>query len=210
MSNGISLFLFILISLLSCKTDEPPEIPAVSIPSELITSVGLYDTKLQGFWATAPNIRVCPDSGITRERIREAMSLWEGVGYEFGNVIIHVYNGLPCKAAPGEIAFRMPTQQELSEALSRSHLGIAKTQIENSTREIISSDIYFQTSTASHRAKVVEHELGHALGWEHHDRRYHIMNQDLTESGLLIIGMERLRYDQRIKEFRRPPTGQND
>jgi hypothetical protein len=201
MSSRI-LFLFIFLSLFACQDNEPTDVHIVSsIPSKLIAPVGMYDTKIQGFWTAPPNIRICPDSGITAERIKEAVSLWEGVGYEFGSVITHVYNGLPCEAQPGEIAFRMPTQQELVEALNRSQLGIAKTQIENSTREIIASDIYFQTITASHKARVVEHELGHALGWEHHDRRHHIMNQDLAASGLLIIGMERLRYDERIREL---------
>jgi len=199
------------LSIFACRNNEPVDMSTISsIPIELIISVGLYDTKLQGFWTSPPNIRICPDSGITRERVKEALALWEGAGYEFGNIRAHVYNGLPCEAQPGEIAFRMPTQQELVDAIGKSQLGIAKTQIENSTREIIASDIYFQTSIASHKAKVVEHELGHALGWEHHDRRYHIMNQDLTESGFLVIGMERSRYEQRVNEFRQLLIERND
>jgi len=198
--SRVVLFLLIFLNLFACKNDQAPDIHTVNrIITELIAPVNLFNTKIQGYWVYAPDIRVCPDAGITQERVRIALATWERAGYQFGQIIMHIDNGLPCKARPGEIAFRLPTQAEISLAVQNGQAGVTKTQVHTPTKQIIASDIYFQTRVASHTPKIVEHELGHALGWEHHNRRGHIMNPHLDETGYSFIGVERLRYDQRIE-----------
>ena len=201
--NKGALFLIAFLNLFACKNDEAPDIHFVDrIIYDLIEPVNLFNTKIQGYWVDAPNIRICPDANIARERVQTALSTWERYGYRFGRIIMHVENGYPCEAQTGEIAFRLPTQEEISHAVQNSQLGVTKTQIHTPTKQIIASDIYFQTRVASHSSKIVEHELGHALGWEHHNRRGHIMNPRLDETGYSFIGVERSRYDQRIDELR--------
>ena len=108
-----------------------------------------------------------------------------------------------CTAKIGEIAFRLPTQQELSSLISTSRLGVAQTMIHSRTSRIVSSDIYFQTVVASQAQKIVEHELGHALGWEHHNYSGHIMHRELAQSGWGSIGLEKRRYDYLVREMKK-------
>jgi len=196
-SFGVFLF------LASCQGKEEAHTPTVQVfPNfELIIPVGMFDTELSGYWLYAPNIKICPGAGITKARVKQALTFWENVGYSFGTITVVENNGLPCESMWGEIAFRVPTQQEITTALNNNQLGIAKTHIDRFTQQIISADIYFQHMTASHTQRIVEHELGHALGWKHHDRTSHIMHSSLLRGGLSKIGMERRFYDERIEEM---------
>jgi len=199
-------FLAILLSfffLISCRSNEEAHSPTPWIfPNlELIIPVGMFDTELSGYWLYAPNIKICPGVGVTKSRVKQALAFWENVGYSFGTITVIENNGLPCESGWGEIAFRVPTQQEITTALHNNQLGVAKTHIDRSTYHIISADIYFQHRTASHTQRIVEHELGHALGWKHHDRASHIMHSSLSQGGESKIGMERRFYDERIEEM---------
>jgi len=63
------------------------------------------------------------------------------------------------------------------------------------------SEIYFQNQTASLKEKIVEHELGHALGWKHHNRSSHIMHPNLDSTGRSVIGVEIRDYNERISDI---------
>jgi len=177
------------------------DIPQTFPNLELTIPVGMFDTELNGYWLYAPNIKICPDAGVTKSRVKQALAFWENVGYSFGTIIVMENNGLPCESQWGEITFRIPTQQEITAALRNHQLGIAKTHIDRFTQQIMSADIYFQHISASHTQRIVEHELGHALGWKHHDRTSHIMHSSLIRGGQSKIGMERRFYDKRIDEM---------
>ena len=175
--------------------------PHTSPNQDFFIPVGLFDTALSGYWAIEPDIRICPNAGISPDRVRQALVFWEDVGYRFREIIEAESTGAPCKAGFGEIAFRVPTQQEISEALTDHRLGVTKTMIDRETAQIIKADIYFQHQMASHTPKIVEHELGHALGWKHHSRASHIMHPNLAKGGLSRIGMERRHYADKINEI---------
>lgn len=205
MSSGIPLLTFVTFLLSSCSpvaTDHIPY-PECEQSKELsVHPVGYFDTKLQGYWSARPNIRICPSSGLSVERVQIALGFWRDLGYEFGEIITSAPAGrIQCAAQPGEIAFRLPTQREISQAVRESKLGVAKTAIDTTTNKIISSDIYFQTTIASHTAKLVEHEIGHALGWEHHNYANHIMHHSLQDSGYSSIGIEKRRYDRLAEQL---------
>jgi hypothetical protein len=212
MNKNIWLILIFFLCLFGCKKDEPQDIKIIaSKPNlNLMVPIGLFDTQLHGYWVGIPDVRICPGAGISRTRVREAISFWEGAGYRFGRIIAPPNNGIPCSAHTGEIAFRVPTQDEISEALHDGLLGVAKTQIIPKNGEIIASNIYFQSQVASHTPKIVEHELGHALGWKHHTRKFHIMHPLISETGYLYIGMEKSRYDVKTNGFQPLLREQNE
>ena len=205
MSNAF-LYIFLFYSgFISCSFDpELEQIPFAECeqPEFDIHQVGLLDTKIQGYWLSAPIIKICPGAGISKSRVKTALRYWEDLGYEFGEIIEPGYTGIGCEALAGEIAFRLPTQSELSQAVSNSRLGVAATQIHRPTQQILASDIYFQTTVASHQLKIVEHEIGHALGWEHHNFSNHIMHPSLHHSGYGSVGVEKYRYDILAREIR--------
>ena len=201
--RSLTAVLFALLFLAGCQRKEQPrcDVPVTEPNFELIIPVGMFDTELSGYWAYTPDIKICPGAGITKPRVKQALSFWSNVGYRFGNITVVENEGRPCSAMIGEIAFRIPTQEEISTAVQDHQLGVAKTQIDRFTMQILSADIYFQRITASHSQRLVEHEVGHALGWKHHNRASHIMNSSLSQAGESKIGMEQRFYDERIGEI---------
>lgn len=163
----------------------------------LVTPAGLFDTKITSYWVSPPFIKICPSAGISKSRVRTAIGFWEDIGYDFGAIITQV-SAVNCTPRPGEIVFRLPTQQEISEAVASGRLGVTKTSFHTSSRGIIMAEIYFQHQHASSKPKIVEHEIGHALGWRHHNRSGHIMFPTLEYTGFGTIGVDRLSYDKRI------------
>ena len=195
--------LFVILFSWGCTPTE--DAPVQKIVTEVLHStepVGFFETKLTSYWPEPPTIKICPDAGVSVERVRYAVRFWERIGYSFGPIIqAPRVTGYPCQAYMGEIVFRSPTQQELSDAIATHRLGVTKTSFDRTSQQTIMSEIYFQTQVASHRQKIVEHELGHALGWKHHSRSSHIMHPNLDETGLSTIGVSREDYDSRIADI---------
>ena len=203
MNKCILVFISATVFLSGCSQNDLPSVDPVTEVSYSTTPVGFFDTRISSYWATYPLIKICPGSGISKERVRQAVSFWQDVGYTFGGIEeIRSTNGT-CSALPGEIAFTVPTQKQLSEAIIQHRLAVTETSYDRPTRQIIMANIFFQTQVASHKEKVVEHELGHALGWSHHARASHIMHPNLEKGGLSKIGMEKRDYEARIRDLLR-------
>ena len=208
--SGYAIIGFVILAystlLISCRGEKVHEdipLPECEQPDVDLQPVGYFDTEIQGYWSTPPNSRICPAADVTKQRVKTALRFWEDLGYEFGEIITPPMSADNCTAKIGEIAFRLPTQQELSSLISTSRLGVAQTMIHSRTSRIVSSDIYFQTVVASQAQKIVEHELGHALGWEHHNYSGHIMHRELAQSGWGSIGLEKRRYDYLVREMKK-------
>ena len=202
----IKHFIFAFCFLSGCTAQPPDSIGphATREYSQDIFYVGLFDTRLNSYWSSIPTIKVCPGTGITPSRIRSALSFWEAAGYQFGPTIYATPSMFPCEANPGQIAFKIPTQSELSAAVESNRLGVTLTSYDRVTRQIIMADIFFQHQFASHKQKIVEHEIGHALGWAHHNRDSHIMHPTLDQTGYSKIGVERRDYENKIVELLGP------
>ena len=201
--NKYSLFFAAVIAIISaCSPNNDPLIvePAVKV-SYSTAPAGLFDTHVSSYWATYPIIKICPNAGISEERVRQAVSFWKDAGYIFGGIELIQPSAGPCDALPGEIVFRAPTQSEISNATIQNKLAVTETSYDRTSRRIMMASIYFQTTLVSHKAKVVEHELGHALGWSHHFRSGHIMHPNLERGGLSKLGMEKRDYESRIREL---------
>lgn len=198
------LILFTILFSWGCTSpeDAPTQKIVVTEISHNVEHVSLFGTKITSYWPDPPTVKICPGAGISIERVRYAVRFWERAGYTFGPIIqAPRIAGYRCEAYIGEIVFRTPTQQEISEAVQMSRLGVTKTSFDRLSQQTIMSEIYFQTQVASHREKIVEHELGHALGWKHHSRSSHIMHPNLDETGMSVIGVRVEDYNARIADM---------
>ena len=150
--------------------------------------------RLAGRWEDPPDIVICGDAGIAQYRLEAAVRFWEALGYQFGDLrILGRFD--QCPQDWGTIVFRMPTQSELTQALGRSHLATTKRYaLKDSPESLVLAEIYFVSAEMSKKKLIVEHEIGHALGWLHSNKKRHIMYPKWSESGTITEGVRREDY----------------
>jgi len=141
-----------------------------------------------------PSIRICKSSGVTEARLNKALDYWRRLGYSFGQIItdegsIICANG----GARGEITILLVTNDLPLEG----NLALTKTHFYKESKEIIKSQIFIH-SFAAKKERVLEHEIGHALGWSHFNRRYHLMHHDYRSGGYDSHGLTKREYDSQI------------
>jgi len=155
--------------------------------SEVYPAIVLSKPVQKGKWQTKPNVRICPDTGISPARVSRAMNYWKRLGYEFGNIIIEkdMYNCLMPPPLRREILITLPHQE-----FNEKHLAATKISTHRITGEIVKANIYI-TPRNSERERILEHEFGHALGWNHYPQRDHIMNPEWEFGGYNSYGLRR-------------------
>lgn len=135
-----------------------------------------------GEWKEAPTIIICPSSPYTLEEVNEVVQRYEARGHHFEEVI--EFSSCPDGNISGWIMLKPAGQNiEIDEA------GHATTRYDSATGEIISSSIEIFNAQNIY---VLEHELGHALGYQHVNRRGHIMYPNVSGLGPDDEGMFRI------------------
>ena len=151
---------------------------------------------MNGWWAEPPAVRVCAGSGVTRTRIQGAIDYWERLGYEFRGPWMD--DGSPiCRGdgLRGEIQVMIVN----NDVPIGDNLAVTRTYTDRRTGEIQRAQVYLFPANAT-KPYLLEHELGHALGWAHFNRYLHVMNRDYREVGSDSTG---LRSDARDREIER-------
>ena len=128
-------------------------------------------------WLMTPSVRVCLESGVKPFRINQAISYWRKLGYQFDDIRI---DPSPTCGTPmfGEIIITLPD----NTFSFGDNLASTRITISNKTKEIVKAKIFIFPKTAN-KERVLEHELGHALGWSHVNQSYHIMNPNWHTGG---------------------------
>ena len=170
-----------------------------TIDSTTLHSVSSYQgPELSGFWSEPPAIKICSDIYVKKSRIEAAIRFWTRLGYEFGRIYIEEsgrYNPAGCLAEPGEITFRIPPQDLNFYNDKGTHfLAITRTYRVTDASEIIAADIFVELESNYNLERIIEHELGHALGWLHHESSYHIMHSIYTKTGHRASGIHHNDY----------------
>ena len=96
----------------------------------------------------------------------------------------------------GEITVMLVT----SDINMENHLAITRNHYYTDTKEILKAQIYILISAAS-KERVLEHEIGHALGWMHYNRMYHIMHSLYKNSGHSSSGLGISEYRRQVEDI---------
>jgi len=135
-------------------------------------------------WVMKPAIRVCTDSGVSVSRVVRAMSYWERIGYEFDGVYGDPFS-MCMNPKFGEILITLP-----ESGFADTHMAATRLYTSKKTGEIVRVKIFILPKNAR-KDRVLEHELGHALGWSHYRQRYHIMHPTWAYSGYDSYGIRK-------------------
>jgi|TARA_B100000700_G_C14644379_1_gene668960 hypothetical protein len=133
-----------------------------------------------GEWKKPPNIKVC-DKDIPVEKVSLAVEWWRMRGYKFGYII---RSNCLSKKETGFIYITLPGQTfDFGKNLARTHLA----RVDNSSVIIWA---HIEVSDV-HKSRLLEHEIGHALGWTHSSIDKHIMHPSWQRGGWVDKGILR-------------------
>jgi len=116
--------------------------------------------------------------------VEEALQFWRALGYEFGTVIYNDHTDW-CYGTSylGSIVI-MPNQVPFNSKALAQTKRIAYNNLVVGAKIEIRADSY-------DRPLLLEHELGHALGWPHFNVTGHIMHRALEKTGKNALGLKR-------------------
>jgi hypothetical protein len=137
-------------------------------------------------WSMTPTVIVCEHAPINQTQINSAVNFWKRLGYKF-YTIQYKYDPLnKCliDAPKGHIIIHLVTA---GIKLEENALAQTRFYVDNNTNEIEWAIIYMRNDI---RATVLEHELGHALGFLHYNQINHIMNEKWAMGGWDKEGLE--------------------
>lgn len=140
-------------------------------------------------WKRTPTVIVCEHAPISKSQVNSAVKVWESLGYRFFTTQ-YKYDPLnKCKQTTpiGYIIIHL-VHQDIKmddDDLAETHF-----YVDNDHNEIQWAIIYMKPDI---RETVLEHEIGHALGFLHFNRLNHLMNEKWTQGGWDKSGLENKR-----------------
>jgi len=137
-------------------------------------------------WDLTPSVIVCEYAPVSQAQINSAVGFWKKMGYRFYRTQ-YKYDPLgKCRssAPKGYIIIHLITADI---KMGDGDLAQAHFYVDNDTNIIEWAIIYIRPDL---RDTVLEHELGHALGFLHYNKINHLMNQKWTQGGWDTEGLE--------------------
>jgi predicted Zn-dependent protease len=98
-----------------------------------------------------------------------AVSYWKRLGYKFGPVIVDTSPSC-MNAYRGEILITLP-----EAGFDSSQMASTRVSRRPTNNTIVKAKIFIMPRNAR-KSRVLEHELGHALGWTHYNQKFHMMH----------------------------------
>ncbi len=136
------------------------------------------------YWASPPNIRLCENTGISLTRVHQAVKYWERIGYKFGEIYLDRFS-FCMNPKFNEIVITLPSQGVIDDKMAATRVYTSKL-----TGEIVKVKI-FVLPNAARKERVLEHEFGHALGWQHYNAKGHIMHPNWWLGGHSSYGLRK-------------------
>ena len=135
-------------------------------------------------WTGPPDVRVCENTGVSLLRVRNALKYWERLGYEFGDVYLDRLSYC-MNPKDQEIAIVLPSQGVIGDKMAATRVYSSRL-----TGEILKAKIFVLPKTVN-KERLLEHEIGHALGWSHYNSRGHIMHPNWWQGGFNSYGLRK-------------------
>jgi len=138
-------------------------------------------------WKRTPTVIVCDYAPVKESEILTAVKFWEKLGHPFFRTQYRYDPLNKCKSTTpvGYIVVHLVTQDLKidDDSLAETHFFV-----NNDHNEIEWAVIYVKSEI---KETVLEHELGHALGYLHYNHINHLMNSKWTQGGWDTNGLER-------------------
>jgi hypothetical protein len=136
-----------------------------------------YSSKfLVGKWEQDPIVVICPSSRVNVYRVMDAIDWWKDKGYNINNYHYDIDNTICSKGRFIQGVIFIRDKKEIGENI------LAETSRFMMIFEIVSAEINFPDSNR-YLPRLLEHELGHALGFGHVEEQGHIMHPILEMTG---------------------------
>ena len=134
-------------------------------------------------WHSPPIVRVCSGDKDVWNRVDTALDFYRQLGHEFGVVVYGDKNGDSCD---GSSPFSITIRQAL---FSNKDLR-GQTTTRSSGDLILRADVKILYGHTGADNLIMEHELGHALGYKHIECRGHVMYPHTNRLGTNVAGMK--------------------
>ena len=153
---------------------------------EKIPAVERTPPKVAG-WLYTPTVLVCENAPVDSIRTRSSVVFWQNLGYDFYKTLYKKDPLNKCtSAAPlGFIVIKLVSQDIL---INMKNTTLAQTQfyVNNGTGKREWAIIYLRRDP---QGRVLEHEIGHALGFLHYNKIGHLMHEAIPSGGWGIEGL---------------------
>jgi len=144
------------------------------------------EIKTLAYWEFAPSVRVCAASPLSVHDVAIALAWWQDLGYKFdivyssNCVTLNQYGAITVTLDRGELP--------MSNLLGRTTIYSDPETKRMSWAIIELSHPYVD--------RVIEHEIGHALGWLHCRAGGHMMHPMHFEGGWNFNGLEAIKQEK--------------
>ena len=137
-------------------------------------------------WSRPPVLIICEYAPVSEIQVKSAVKFWEGLGHKLTGVEYKRNSQDICTVEKplGYILVHI-----VSKGVKLEDTALAQTHffVDNLTNKIDWAVIYMRPDV---RETVLEHELGHALGFLHFNRISHLMNQKWEMGGWETTGLK--------------------
>ncbi len=170
----------LLLPILLVTTHGPASDRALNDRVCLTAAAASSALEQNGSWGYPPEILVCATGPVTMDRVEKAIKYWTKLGYTFGIVEEAPRDHYGC--ATGKVPYNTIMIDIPSQSFKMGvHLGSTKTWRNNDNEqhpraaEIFKAKIEIIPAWGA-TERILEHEIGHALGWNDVTHTGHMMN----------------------------------
>ena len=140
-------------------------------------------------WKRTPTVVVCDYAPLSEIQAKSAVAFWENLGHRFFRT---QYKYDPLKKCMSSTPVGYVVIHLVTQGIKLDDSALAETHfyVNNDTNEIEWAIIYLRSDV---KEAVLEHEIGHALGFLHFNKIDHLMNEKWTMGGWSKEGLENRR-----------------